>query len=649
MKNFLLVLSGFLLFSFSVLAQNDSRKVSGPDGQLEVQVRLVDGQAFYSVRYKGAVMLEDSPLGLVSSVSDFSSDLQWHGSREDHISKHYQQDRIKHSKVHYEANVLLLSLANAQGQVLEIEFQVSNNDVAFRYHLPAVGETATCIVKQEITGFRFPKGSTTFLSPQSPPMVGWMRTKPSYEEPYIADEALGTPSRYGVGYTFPGLFKTPNEGWILVSETGVDASYCGSRLSEGSPDGLYSIAYPQSGENNGHGSAEPALALPGTTPWRTLTVGSSLKPIVETTIYTDVVAPRYEASQEYRFGRSTWSWIMWQDASMNYDDQVRYIDLAAEMGYEYILIDALWDTEIGYDRMATLIAYAQSKNVDVFLWYNSNGHWNDAPQGPRHKLHNPIVRKKEMAWMQSQGVKGIKVDFLGGDKQVTMQLYEAILSDANDYGLMVNFHGCTLPRGWERMYPNYIGSEAVLASENLIFGQHANDQEAYNACLHPFIRNAVGSMEFGPVLLNRRHNRSNDGGTTRRTTDAFQLSTAILFQNAVQFFALAPNNLQEFPAFVIDFMKEVPTTWDETVFIDGYPGRYVVLARRHGEQWYIAGANATGKALTLDLELPMLAGTQLTAYTDTPEGQVRMSTLKINRKGKLSVAMQAEGGFVLVR
>src|SRR5690554_252855 len=158
-----------------------------------------------------------------------------------------------------------------------------------------------------------------------------------------------------------------------------------------------------------------------TTPWRTLTVGSSLKPIVETTIYTDVVAPRYEASQEYRFGRSTWSWIMWQDASMNYDDQVRYIDLAAEMGYEYILIDALWDTEIGYDRMATLIAYAQSKNVDVFLWYNSNGHWNDAPQGPRHKLHNPIVRKKEMAWMQSQGVKGIKVDFLGGDKQVTMQ------------------------------------------------------------------------------------------------------------------------------------------------------------------------------------------------------------------------------------
>jgi len=401
MRNFLLVLSGFLLLSFSVLAQNESHKVSGPDGQLEVQVRLVDGQAFYSVRYKGAVMLEDSPLGLVSSVSDFSSDLQWKGSREDHISRHYQQDRIKHSKVHYEANVLLLSLANAQGQVLEIEFQVSNNDVAF-----------------------------------------------------------------------PGLFKTPNEGWILVSETGVDASYCGSRLSEGSPDGLYSIAYPQSGENNGHGSAEPALALPGATPWRTLSVDSNLKPIVETTIYTDVVAPRYEASQEYRFGRSTWS-------------------------------------------------------------------WNDAPQGPRHKLHNPIVRKKEMSWMQSQGVKGIKVDFLGGDKQVTMQMYEAILSDANDYGLMVNFHGCTLPRGWERMYPNYIGSEAVLASENLIFGQHANDQEAYNACLHPFIRNAVGSMEFGPVLLNRRHNRSNDGATTRRTTDAFQLATAILFQNAVQFFAVA--------------------------------------------------------------------------------------------------------------
>src|SRR5690606_29911574 len=184
-------------------------------------------------------------------------------------------------------------------------------------------------------------------------------------------------------------------------------------------------------------------------------------------------------------------------------------------------------------------------------------------------------------WLKKNGVKGIKVDFFGGDKQETMRIYEDLLSDANEYGLMVVFHGATLPRGWERMFPNYVGSEAVLASENLMFSQHANDKEAFNATLHPFIRNAVGAMEFGGVVLNKRYNRNNDGGNHRRTTDAFQLATAVLFQNPVQFFALAPNNLKDAPDFAVDFMKQVPTTWEETIFIDGYPGKYCVLARRH--------------------------------------------------------------------
>ena len=214
---------------------------------------------------------------------------------------------------------------------------------------------------------------------------------------------------------------------------------------------------------------------------------------------------------------------MWQDASMNYQDQVAYIDLAAKMGYEYILIDALWDQNIGYDKMKELVAYAKSKRVDVFLWYNSNGLWNTAPQTPVNKMSNVIVRKKEMKWLQEAGVKGLKIDFWGGDKQATMELYEQVLSDANDYGLMVIFHGCTLPRGWERMYPNFVGSEAVLASENLNFKQHFNDYEAFNACLHPFIRNAVGAMDFGPVLLNKHRNRENNGGTTRRVSDVVRV------------------------------------------------------------------------------------------------------------------------------
>ena len=511
--------------------------------------------------------------------------------------------------------------------------------------MPQYGERITCIIEKELSGFNFPQKTTTFLTPQATPGIGWKRSKPSYEEEYVADEPIGTPSKYHLGYTFPGLFHIGNDGWVLVSETGVSSKYCGSRLSEGTSDGIYSIAFPDPGENNGFGNSAPGLSLPGSTPWRTLTIGNTLKPIVETTITSDVVEPLYEASQKYDYGRSTWSWILWQDASMNWDDQVTYINLAADLGYEYILIDALWDTEIGYERMPALIEYAHSKKVDVFLWYNSNGYWNDAPQGPRNRMNNSITRKKEMKWLKSLGVKGLKVDFFGGDKQETMKLYEDIMSDANEYGLMIIFHGTTIPRGWERMYPNYVGSEAILASENLIFGQRANDIEAFSACLHPFIRNAIGCMEFGPVLLNKRHSRTNDRGTTRRTSDIFQLATSVLFQNPVQMFALTPNNLTDVPPFEIDFMKNVPTTWDETVFIDGYPGKYVILARRHKDNWYIVGVNAQSNTIELKVQLPMLAGKEVKKYYDDRNLKAFMEKNKVNRNGEVQITIQPNGGF----
>ena len=158
------------------------------------------------------------------------------------------------------------------------------------------------------------------------------------------------------------------------------------------------------------------MRLPGSTPWRTITVGADLKPIVETTVMWDYVEPLYAPSREYVYGRSTWSWIVWQDASCNWDDQVKFIDLASEMGWEYILIDAGWDENIGYERMEQLIKYANSKNVDVFLWYSSSGYWNDITQSPINKMDNSIIRKQEMAWLEKVGCKGIKVDFWGGDK-----------------------------------------------------------------------------------------------------------------------------------------------------------------------------------------------------------------------------------------
>ena len=619
MKNRLKLLVWLFALSGPLAAQSVS--VNGPDGKLQLTVSCpsANGEVSYAVTYNGKQMLESSPLGMETNVGDFYRGLQLKEHKVTAFDTVYEQSRIKASHIHYRANELLCSFVNGEGKNVQITFRVSNNDVAFRYTLPREQGKGSVTVNSERTGFRFPSQTTTFLCPQSDAMIGWKRTKPSYEEEYKADAPMNERSGYGHGYTFPCLFKVGDDGWVLLSE-----------------------------ENNGNGTVAPAFSLPGSTPWRTVTVGETLKPIVETTVPWDVVEPRYTTTHDYKPGRGTWSWILWQDGSINYDDQVRYVDLAAAMGYEYVLIDNWWDNNIGRDRMEQFIKYARSKGVEVFLWYSSSGYWNDIEQSPVNRMDNSIARKQEMRWLQSQGVKGIKVDFFGGDKQETLRLYEEILSDADDHGLMVIFHGCTLPRGWERMYPNYVGSEAVLASENLVFSQHFCDNEAFNATLHPFIRNAVGCMEFGGVFLNKRLNRSNDGGTIRRTTDIFQLATAVLFQNPIQNFALAPNNLTDAPQICLDFMKQVPTTWDETRFIDGYPGRYIVLARRHGNTWYIAAANATVEPLKLKLDLPMLAGQEVSLYSDDKKMQPQLKLQRIKADGSLQLTVQPQGGAVIV-
>ncbi|MDR2917881.1 MAG: glycoside hydrolase family 97 protein [Tannerella sp.] len=640
------ILSIFIL-CLHLTAFAENTVIESPDKNLQVNLFLKGGSLTYNVQYKGKTILEDSPLGMVTNVSDFSKDLVMIDKTGKLINESYTENRIKKSQVAYQANEVVCNFENAGKQKISIVFRVSDNDIAFKYILAQTDETARCIVEKELSGFKFPSFTTTFLTPQSTPMIGWKMTKPSYEEEYVPDEPVGAPSKYGFGYTFPGLFHIGDNGWALVSETGVHSLYCGSKLSEGTPDGLYTIAFPEPGENNGIGSASPGISLPGETPWRTITVGDNLKPIVGTTIPFDVVEPLYKPSKTYQFGRSTWSWLEWQDGSINYDDQKTFVDLSAELGYEFVLVDNWWDTNIGREKIEELVKYAGSKNVGICLWYNSNGYWSDAPQGPKQCMNTSIARKKEMAWMKSIGIKGIKVDFFGGDKQETMKLYEDILSDANDYGIVVIFHGCTLPRGWERMFPNFVGSEAVLASENLIFTQHANDQEAYNACLHPFIRNSVASMDFGPVLLNKRHNRKNDGGTIRKTTEIFQLATAVLYQTPVQNFGITPNNLTEFPAFVIDFMKSVPTTWDETVFIDGYPGKYCILARRHNGKWYVVGINAEKEAKKIKVELPMFAGGKVSLYYDKKDRSPQLEEVGVKNNGEMTLTIQPGGGVIL--
>ena len=606
-------------------------KIASPDGKVNVTVTDQGGIPTYMITYDGRVMLMPSRLGLKASIGDFTAGITIKGQKQSRIDQNYEMTRIKTSQVHYVATEAVIAMQNAQGWPLTVTFRVSNHDVAFRYMLHrGPNDTPRCaLVYSEASAFNFPQHTTTFICPQSKPMDGWERTKPSYEEEYKADAAMDLPSQYGQGYTFPCLFHVGNDGWVLVSETGTGSNYVGCHLSDYQKDLGYTIAFPNQDEMNGMGSPYAGIPLPGSTPWRTITMGTTLKPIVETTIPYDLVEPLYQPTHKYKPGRYTWSWLIWQDESCNYDDQVQFVDLAATMGYEYCLVDALWDQRIGREGIEKLSRYACSKGVRLMLWYNSNGMWNDAPQSPVGCMNTSWAREREMKWMEENRIAGIKVDFFGGDKQEMMKLYEDILVDANRHGLQVIFHGCTLPRGWERMYPNYVASEAMLA-------------------------------DWGGVLMNTHMSRDNKSRHPRYTSNVFEMASALIMQSSINAVVLCPNNLSELQPFELDFLRELPTTWDETRFLDGYPTRYVALARRHGSKWYVGALNGTQEPISMTLDLSMFANQTMNCLTDQPlkkskkaqDNAQQLPTpvqkqLKVPQDGKVQITIQPMGGIII--
>ena len=640
-----------------------------PDGKLQVTVKCEGGNPVYTVTYNGNQCMKASPLGLNTNIGDFTKGLSLTAtSAVETVKTDYTLYNIKRKDNHYEANQQTYTFAQNGKDVLKATFQVSNHNIAFQYEiLKSQKETMCVVVSDEATGFHFLDETVTFLCPQMGPMTGFARTAPSYETHYAADEAMGK-NGWGQGYTFPCLFKAPAEDgniWILASETGSCGNYPGCKIVNNG-GGNYKVSFPDMKENNGYGSTGAQMALPEKTPWRTLTVSPNLKDIVETTVTWDALAVAQKDNKnaldvlrtkhKEGYGRGAWSWIIADDASCNYDTQKEYIDFAAAMGWESLLIDAQWDRQIGRDRIAELAKYGKEKGVYLYLWYNSNGNWNDAPQTPRNCLSQSVARQAEMEWLEKTGIRGIKVDFFGGDKQCTMELYRDILADALKHDIKVIFHGCTLPRGWEMLYPNYVASEAVRASENLRFSQGECDREAMDATFLPFIRNAVGSMDFGGSTLNWYYNKYNQpgkGGGHRITSDVFALATAVLFQSPVQHFAMAPGNLTDAPAWALDFMKQVPTTWEDIRFIDGYPGKYVVLARKSQQgKWYLTAINGTKETLKLRLPVDMFAvGQTVNVYSDkatkdvTPVGSVKK--VKIGKKQTMEAVIPVNGAFLV--
>lgn len=632
----------FLTCGLIDLFSMDKFEIKSPNSKIIVNFWLTqNGEPVYSVLHSGTTVLRQSKLGIMRSDDDFTTGLKIvSASNEDFVTDNYILLHGKRLNCNYEANKRIFYLRNANSKLMEIIFQVSNDGVAFRYHFSEKLDKPVIIYKEETT-FHFDLSTKAFLQPCPDARTGWNYTQPSYEEYYQMNIPVGTVSPYQAGWVMPALFNY-GKFWISITEASVDTNYCGTRLSQFSPNGEYSVQFPQPQEGRSGETVLPQSTLPWLTPWRIVALADNLADLVESTIGTDLAIPeKYDVSSWLEPGIASWSWVILKDDSTEYNTQKRYIDFAANMNWNYCLVDAMWDTQIGYDRIKELTDYAKTKNVKILLWYNSAGDWNTTPLTPRDKMITKESRRNEFRKLKEIGIAGIKVDFFGGDGQSMMKYYIDILKDAADYNLAVNFHGCTYPRGWHRTYPNLVTMESIKGEEYVTFDQSFADQQPLHCTVIPFTRNLFSPMDFTPV------NFSGIPNIERRTTGGFEIASSVLFTSGIQHIAETPTGMYDQKDFVIEYMRNLPRNWDDVKFIEGFPGEYVILARRKGNEWYIAGINGEKTERKKTLNPTFIKNDSKGILITDSDKKNELVKKEIDFSNPLNIIINPYGGFVI--
>ncbi|MBY0242432.1 MAG: glycoside hydrolase family 97 protein [Burkholderiaceae bacterium] len=617
--------------------------LASPDGHLAVDVTVgPGGVARYTVTRDGTAVILPSTLGLRLQGADFSRGLKLTQTSDAvRVSDRYTMAVGKRRQISYSASEQTYTLENRRKQRIAITFRVSDDGVAFRYVVAEPALPRKQLI-DEATSFALSKSAHGWLQPMSVAQTGWANTNPSYEELYQMAVPAGTPSPLKSGWAFPALFQTgtpSNPVWVALTEAGIDATFHASRLQAKAPNGVYRIGGPSAPEVFTNGALLAHTSGTLTSPWRVLTIGS-LAQVVDSTLGTDLAAPAVGAPVGAP-GLASWSWAILKDDATVYEVQQQFIDYAADMGWEYTLVDADWDRKIGYDKMRTLAQYALSKKVGLLVWYNSSGAWNKTEYTPKGKLLERDARRAEFARLQDMGIKGVKVDFFAGDGQSMIAYYLDILKDAADYGLLVNFHGATLPRGWARTYPNLMTMESIRGFEFATFEQANQDAVVKHAAMLPFTRNLFDPMDFTPVVFGDIPN------IKRATRNGFELAESVLFLSGIQHFAEIPAGMASVPPYVKAFMQQLPRSWDDSKFVDGYPGRFAVIARKAGDTWYVAGINAEAETKTLALDLSFIGARSGQLITDGAAPR-DFTQAAIEAGSTTHITMQPHGGFVAV-
>ena len=631
-------------FQFKGAAKNIEQKIgikeislSSPDSRVKFTLSLGESLSYY-VKYDNTQLMDSSPLGIDREDEAFSSNLQFISKSEVLlIDEQYELKSGKRLLCHNWANEQTYRFENSNGKVVELILRVYNDGVAFRYRFPDESTKFYKITKEN-TGFKFFTDGKAWIHPYD-----WRSNKsPCYEQYCQSNIAIGTNSPNAQGWAYPMLFNTKNH-WIMVTEAALDDTYCATHVKS-DKSGLYTVVFAAKEEVAIPDDPEPMSQLPWASPWRVIIIGDQLADIIETSIIQNLNPPSViEDTDWIKPGRAAFSWWSDQPSTYDYEEQIKYIDFAADMGWEYILIDAGWhkmtDNELDY-----IMAYAQYKEVGVWLWYKSGLAEEDRPNTFWDVMSDPQRRKEQYDKIAKWGVKGIKFDFFDSDKQGVIELYKEFLEEAMERKLMVTFHGCTLPRGWERTYPNLMTMEAVSGSEKFTSQYGCNQAPAHNATI-PFTRNVVGSMDYAPLTFS---NKIYDGVESQNiTTYGHQLALSVVFESGIQHFADNRMVYAGLQAEVLDFLKKVPTAWDDTKLVCGYPGDYVVIARRKGNDWYIGGINGNNTEREIKLDLSFLPeNCKIRIINDTGE-RGNFIVKDEEYKGRLSILLKPYGGFTI--
>ena len=581
----------FLFISILVIGASlaSATQYSSPNGKLCVKQ---DGN-YLTVFYQGKRVLDasvttDSPLQWVRKVTD-----------------DYQMLTGKRLHCHNEANEY------RSGKML---LRVYNNGIALR--------------NTEVT-YRIPEGMHRWMQQWCDSYEGFFPLDTTYKIAPIPSYSGISKSKEGWNnhWGYPVLLEPTDGTFVLLSEANIEQGQSASSLfNEGE---WYRVT--------------PAETIKGKTcdhtPWQLAIIGS-LSDVVESTLVTDVSNPcKIKDTSWIKPGAVSWIYWAYNHGSNDYNIIQKYVDMARDLQLPYVLIDAEWDEMKNGKTIEDAVNYAKAQGVKPLIWYNSSVGWVDGAPTPKFRLNKADDREREFAWLEKIGVAGVKIDFFSGDTQRNMDYCIDLLESAARHHLLVNFHGATIPRGWQRTYPNLMTTEGVYGAEWYNNVATFTDKAACHNATLPFTRNVIGPMDYTPCTFS-------DSQHPHITTKAHELALTILFESALQHLADRPESYMVQPQEVKDFFTNLPTVWDETHLLSGYPGESVVMARRNGKTWYIAGINGTNQEKELTIDKKAIGKfSKATLFEDTSKGDWNIHQIK---KLPTSIICQPRGGFIIV-